>query len=160
MYDDSEQINPRQRMRYDKLSPSSDRNRKLEAMARILILDRASRGYNPLTPEANLQAAEAFVGILDRGKVPAELYQKLYDRFTDYRTRLISNGQQSPNLIPELLLSLWTGANGLRVELLDKKPERPDNDPYECLICSDTGFEYVKSERLEGVRRCSCREGR
>ena len=57
MYDDSEQINPRQRMRFDKLSPSSARNLKLEAMARILILDRASRGYNPLKPEANLQAA-------------------------------------------------------------------------------------------------------
>jgi hypothetical protein len=89
--------------------------------------------------------------ILNRYKIPLEHYQTLYWRAFDTRQMRLNQGQDVPALDATLLVSHWTGPNGLQREVADQR-EKARIDEHRYLdagtpddLPPSEGFEYFKS---------------
>lgn len=106
---------------------------------------RLNQGFNPYDNETQDMAIQSWVHILDREKVPAEVYNELFERSLTTRALAIQSGRDLPRMGAELLLAHWLGDNGLQKELRDKNKIGADKQLYsesyapKCSWCVDTG---------------------
>jgi hypothetical protein len=64
---------------------------------------------------------EAWAEMFDHYQIPVEAYQELYQRAFDARQRKMNQGKECPTMDATLLVSQWTGDNGLKKELREQK---------------------------------------
>lgn len=90
----------------------------------------------------------------------AKLLDKLYFRALGLRQNCLQNGKEPPAMNAELMAACWTGANGLKAELEQKRIEEkrylPDTAASACPRCFGLGFEYVYSDDGKNL---GCRPG-
>lgn len=96
--------------------------------------------------------------VFDRYDVPYQYYNTLYLRAFDVRQSKLMLGQEPPSFDASLLISQWTGPNGLRQELRQREIETrrtlPENAASGCELCFGTGFKRTSEERTAPVVRC------
>lgn len=96
---------------------------------------------------------------LSRYKIPAHQFERLYFRAVDTRQTFLANGKEPPTFNAELLISSWTGVNGLRAELEQEEIRRgrtlTQSAESVCKYCNSSGFREVMSGDYKGVIRCN-----
>lgn len=97
--------------------------------------------------------------IFNHYKIPPAMYERLYRRAVDTRQMFLQNGKEPPPMNAELLISCWTGANGLKTELAEELVKQGKtltaNAASVCRYCSGSGWKPKQEGNYAGVERCS-----
>jgi hypothetical protein len=89
--------------------------------------------------------------------IPVDAYAELYQRAFDARQRKMNQGHECPTMDCTLLVSQWTGDNGLQKELREKARIAADRqlaqggEPNPCDQCFGTGKKLFTGETCECV---------
>lgn len=96
--------------------------------------------------------------ILSRYRIPLEQYHSLYWRAFDVRQGKLQNGGDVPDFDATLLVSQWTGQNGLERELHQRRVESgkylPDTARTQCTKCNGSGWKHIGEGRHAPVAKC------
>jgi hypothetical protein len=104
---------------------------------------RLSRGWSILPPQDAEITARAWAEILE--DVPAEAVNDLYRLAVETRAKAIGNGKEPPEVSAELMLSLWSGPNGLKLRrgALEGLRQLEEGDAgHACPDCFGSGLRY------------------
>ena len=126
------------------ISPTTSRaNEQVKALMGVINKIRLSRGWSILPPQDAEITARAWAEIL--ADVPAEAINDLYLLTVETRAKALGNGKEPPEPSAELMLSLWSGPNGLRHRLGDLRAlgqlEAGDAG-HACPDCFGSGLRY------------------
>lgn len=89
--------------------------------------------------------------------IPADAYDALYKRAIEVRANELQRGNAPPTFGAELMISCWTGANGLRAEIEERRVRDgrtlTENAASQCPKCFGSGYEYLFDEkgRTQGI---------
>lgn len=84
-------------------------------------------------------------------RIPADAYDALYKRAIEVRANELQRGNTPPTFGAELMISCWTGANGLRAEIEERRVRDgrtlTENAASQCVKCFGSGHEYMFDEK-------------
>lgn len=147
-------------------APSSTEIRQISpethaALWSLINKSRMLNGWKSKTAAELNATVRVWFEIFEQYKIPVSAYNALYFRAFDLRQTRAMQGLDVPQFDATLLVSCWTGQNGLRAELeqkrIDERRYLPDTARSQCPRCH--GIESVwavetDSDGYQRARRC------
>lgn len=90
------------------------------ALWKLINRSRMLNGWTTKTAEELDDTIETWGEMFNHYQIPTTAYPELYLRGFDVRQRKMNLGQEPPQMDATLLVSQWTGENGLQKELREK----------------------------------------
>jgi hypothetical protein len=89
--------------------------------------------------------------------IPVSAYNELYQRALEFRALRLATGHEPPQMDATLLISQWTGLNGLQAEITQRSKHRTltANAESTCPYCYGSGFRESVRGDVKGVIRCN-----
>lgn len=132
------------------------------ALFSIINKVRMLNGWAPKTAQELDSTIRIWYEALLYYEIPSNCYDRLYFRAIDTRQTFLMNGKEPPLFNAELLISSWTGANGLQAELREEEIRKcktlTENASSQCPYCYGTGHRYKFDEngnRLGIMGKCN-----
>jgi len=120
------------------------------AIFAIINKSRMLNGWAAKTAQELDATIRVWFDALSAYKIPLKCYDTLYLRAIDTRQTFLSNGKEPPLFNVDLLISCWTGTNGLQSELraqeIRKGRTLTENAETTCKYCFGTGLRYKLDE--------------
>lgn len=124
------------------------------ALWKLINKSRLANGWSTKTAEELDDTIEEWGRILKKYGIPVDALPELYDRAFDVRQAKFQASGYIVSIDATLLVSQWTGENGLAKELRTRSIIPPDRRLYEelpkvCGTCFDTGIQAIGENRGE-----------
>jgi hypothetical protein len=132
------------------------------ALFQLINKSRMLNGWTTKTAQELDATIRTWAEIFNNPKyqIPLECYPALYDRAFDARQSRLRNGDDPPMMDATLIVSCWTGPNGLKAEIeqrrIDEGRTLGANAASVCRHCLGSGWrEVIVDEKPMGVKRCN-----
>jgi len=135
-------------------------------MYKLICRVRLGNGWNVISDTEAEPQILVWDEIFSRYRIPEHLYQRLYERAFDVRQQITRTEgiAKAPTIDANLMVSQWTGPNGLKAEIEREQIEAgrslTSNAESQCSRCQGTGWEEVFNDEGKSLgRRKGCTHG-